>query len=74
MIIMNECLIEGCPNEAKFIAKSGGRSYYACKEHKKDVAQIIAAEHTRVEVGRSRIASEYLYPEVKDKPPKWLGF
>jgi hypothetical protein len=71
---MNECLIEGCPNEAKLIAKSGGKSYYACKEHRKDVAQIIAAEHTRAESERAEIAHKHLYPEGKEKPPKWIGF
>lgn len=58
---MEQCLIEGCQNEAKLIAKSGGKSYYSCKEHRKNVAEIIAAEHSKGEKERT----------IK---PRWLGF
>jgi hypothetical protein len=72
---MNQCLIEGCTNEAKLIAKSAGRSYYACKEHKRDVAQIVAAEHTKGELARVESSEATLHSkEEKNKPPKWIGF
>jgi len=58
---MEQCLIEGCENEAKLIAKSGGRSYYSCKEHKKEVAQIVSSEHTKSELKRYSDAAEKMY-------------
>jgi hypothetical protein len=71
---MEQCLIAGCQNEAKLVAKSGGRSYYSCKEHKKEVAQIVAAEHSKTEKGRYVEAAKRFYPEEENKAPKWLGF
>jgi len=74
MELINQCLISGCPNEATLIAKSGGKSYYSCKEHKKSVAQIVASEHSRSEVERARIAADSLYSEDNKEVPKWIGF
>ena len=45
MNIMNQCLIAGCSDEAKIIAKSGKRNYFACDRHKKAALQIVATEN-----------------------------
>ncbi len=45
MNIINQCIIAGCPNEAKIVAKSGKRIYFACDWHKKDALQIVATEN-----------------------------
>ena len=65
---MEQCLIEGCPNEAKIIAKSGGRKYCACEKHRKDVTQIIASEFSRGE--KERIISAF--PKEEKEIPKWM--
>ena len=71
---MEQCLIAGCPNEAKLIAKGGGKLYYSCKEHRKDVVQIIGAEHTKSE--KERIEAQFSISNLKNKKeiPKWMKF
>ena len=69
---MNQCLIEGCENEAFLVAKSGRRSYYSCSEHKKYVAQIVASEHTKAELERINKIYLTLYSEKKEEIPKWI--
>ena len=71
---MNECLIEGCPNEAKLIAKSGDKSYYACEKHRKEAAQIVATEHSRGEKERILVSKQKFPVEEREKPPKWIVF
>ncbi len=71
---MEQCLISGCKNEARLIAKSGGKSYYSCKEHRNEVAQIVASEMSKGEKSRSGIVAEEVREEIKKRPPKWLGF
>ena len=72
---MEQCIIAGCLNEVKLIAKSGGKSYYSCKKHEKDVAQIIVAEHTKWEMEKIKSVSSALnLKEDKNKAPKWIGF
>ena len=73
MKIMNKCIIEDCKNEAVFFAKVGGKYYYSCKKHELDVAQIVAAEHSREEMERAE--KKYLLNISKEdvkKNPKWM--
>jgi len=62
---MNQCIIEGCPNEAELIAKSGGRLYFSCKKHKKEVGQIVVSEHTKEELRKVKVIGDILYPNEK---------
>jgi len=64
MKILKQCIIENCPNEAKIIAKCGGRSYYSCDIHKKEVIQIIAAENKVDEINKLE--------SLELKIPKWM--
>lgn len=50
MKAIKQCIIEGCQNEAKLIAKSRKISYYACKKHIPETEQIIAAENRIYEI------------------------
>ena len=71
---MNRCRIEGCPNEPKLVSKHSGISYYACKEHEKEVAHISAVEHTKEEMERAEKQYKFLHSEEVSniKSPKWI--
>jgi len=63
MKAIKQCLIEGCQDEAKLIAKSGKISYYSCKKHKPEAEQIVAAESRMYEINNIH----------KSKNPKWMS-
>lgn len=67
---MKKCLIDECNDEAKLIATSSGISYYSCKKHEKEVVQIVAAEHTRGEMERTK--KQRLFHLTSEKNPEWM--
>ena len=69
-LLMKQCLIDGCNDEARLISKSSGISYYSCKKHEKQVAQIAAAEHTKGEM--ERIKKQNLFHLSPEKNPEWM--
>ncbi len=67
---IKQCVIEGCFNEVKFTTKLNGKIYYSCKKHEKDVAQIVAAEHTKEEIERAN--KQRLFNLSKEDNPEWI--
>lgn len=71
---MKECLIEGCPFEARPVIKSAGKVYYACKKHEAEVEHIAQAEkHVLSEMERMKKQRELLSKQDDDQP-FWIKF
>lgn len=72
METIKQCMIEGCLDEVKFTSKLSGKIYYSCKRHEQEMAHIVAAEHTKEEMERTKKKHLFSLTDDKNKNPKWM--
>lgn len=76
----NKCLICGVPVEKPLAWSVGGDVWYSCEdiEHRKQVSELIAKEHARRELEKTKRQTELqrieLEKEKKKEEKKWTGF